>query len=97
MPGIGNLDRFPVMVRGTLTTFRRRCGKSSCRCASGERHETPALMYRDGGKTRIVTLSQEDAPGVAAALDRYQRARAELEAAADEGIAALRARRAGTR
>jgi Family of unknown function (DUF6788) len=96
VPGIDDLGRFPVMVRGTLTTFRRRCGKPSCRCVSGEQHETPALMYRDGGKTRIVTLSQEDAARVAAALDRYQRARAELEAA-DEGIAALRARRAGTR
>ena len=37
-------------------------------------------------------------PGrVPAALDRYERARPELDAAADAGIAALRARRAGGR
>lgn len=97
MPGIDSPEGYPEMVRGTLTTFRRRCGKPSCRCASGEPHASPALMYRDGRKTRIVTLSGQDAAAVAAALDRYQRARAELEAAADAGIAALRARRAGAR
>ena len=96
MPGIRDQDA-PVMLRGTLTTFRRRCGRPSCRCASGEPHESPALMYRDGGRTKIVTLSAAEAAGVAAALERYARARAELEAAADAGIAALRARREGTR
>jgi hypothetical protein len=83
----------PVMLRGTLTTFRRRCGKPSCRCAAGEPHESPALMYRDGGRTKIVTLSPEETAEVAAALDRYERARQDLEAAADAGIAVLRARR----
>jgi hypothetical protein len=83
----------PVMLRGTLTTFRRRCGKPSCRCASGQPHESPALMYRQAGRTRIVTLSQAETAEAAAALERYERARAELEAAADAGIAALRARR----
>jgi hypothetical protein len=96
MPGIREQDA-PVMLRGTLTMFRRRCGKASCRCASGEPHESPALMYRDGGRTKIVTLSAAEATEVAAALERYARARAELEAAADAGIAALRARREGTR
>jgi hypothetical protein len=83
----------PVMLRGTLTTFRRRCGKPSCRCAAGEPHESPALMYRDGGRTKIVTLSPEETAEVAAALDRYERARQDLESAADAGIAVLRARR----
>lgn len=95
MPGINGQGGPPVMLRGTLTRFRRRCGKPSCRCASGEPHESPALMYREGGRTRIVTLTEADAVVVAAALERYERARAELEAAADAGIAALRARRGG--
>lgn len=82
----------PVMLRGTLTTFRRRCGKPSCQCASGQPHEAPALMYSDGGRTKIVTLTEAEAGEVAAALERYRRARAELEVAADAGIAVLRAR-----
>jgi hypothetical protein len=83
----------PVMLRGTLTTFRRRCGKPSCWCAAGEPHESPTPMYRDGGRTKIVTLSPEETAEVAAALDRYERARQDLEAAVDAGIAALRAPR----
>jgi hypothetical protein len=92
MPGIAR-NRDSLLLRGALTTFRRRCGKPGCRCAAGEPHESPALTYTEGGRTRTVTLSQAEVPEVSAALARYQQARAELEAAADSGIAVLRARR----
>jgi hypothetical protein len=91
MPAIAR-DRGLLLLRGSLTTFRRRCGKPSCRCADGDPHESPALTFTEGGRSRTVTLSAGE---VAAALERYARARAELEADADAGIAALRARRAG--
>jgi hypothetical protein len=39
------------MLRGTLTTFRRRCGKPNCRCANGDAHESPALTYTESGQT----------------------------------------------
>jgi hypothetical protein len=55
MPGIGR-DRNLRMLRGALTTFRRRCGKPSCRCAGGDPHESPALTFTEGGRTRMVTL-----------------------------------------
>jgi hypothetical protein len=85
----------PMMLRGTLTRFRRRCGKPSCRCAAGDPHDGPALTFTEGGRTRTVTLAEAEVAEVAAALARYRQARAELERAADAGIAALRARRAG--
>ena len=81
------------LLRGTLTTFRRRCGKPSCHCAIGEPHESPALAYTEGGRTKTLTLAADDVAEVVAALARFQVARAELERAADSGIAALRARR----
>ena len=83
---------------GTLTTFRRRCGKPSCRCAAGDPHETPALRYTEGGRTRLITLATADVAEVAAALARYQQARAALRhGAAAEGVAALRSRLAARR
>jgi hypothetical protein len=94
MPGIAR-HREPLLLRGALTTFRRRCGKPSCRCAAGEPHESPALTCTRGGRTKTVTLSGAEVAEVAAALARYEQARAELDASADAGIAALRARRAG--
>jgi hypothetical protein len=81
------------LLRGTLTTFRRRCGKRSCHCASGEPHESPALTYTEGGRSKTLTLAEDDVAEVQAALARFQAAREELERAADAGIAALRARR----
>ena len=56
------------LLAGTLTTFRRRCGKPSCRCATGDPHETPALRYTEGGRTRLITLATADVAEVAAAV-----------------------------
>ena len=95
MPCIAGRAR-PLVLRGTLTTFRRRCGKPSCRCATGEPHESPALTYTEGGRTKTMTLSPGEVVEVKSALARYRQAHAELERAAQEGIVALRGRRGGT-
>jgi len=93
MPGIARHQDL-LLLRGALVTFRRRCGKRSCRCADGEPHESPALTYTEGGRTKTMTLAGDEVAEVTAAVERYQRARAELDAAAEEGMAVLRARRA---
>jgi len=85
--------RTPRLVRGSLITLRRRCGKINCRCADGVPHETPALSYSAEGRTRTVTLRPEDVPVVQAALERYAAARQRLEDEALAGIDSLRARR----
>jgi len=85
------------LLRGVLFTLRRRCGKPTCHCAQGEPHETPALAYPAGGKTKSLTLAQADVAGVQAALDRYAAAKAELDAAAEAELVALAARRTGGR
>jgi len=87
----------PTMLHGTLSTFRRRCGKPACHCATGAPHESPALTYREQGRTKTVTLSQAELAWVRAAIERYQQASAELEARARGGLAALAARREGPR
>jgi hypothetical protein len=78
------------LLRGTLFVLRRKCGKPTCRCATGEPHETPALAYPAGGRTNTITLTHADLAAVRAALARYEAARVELDGAADAGIAALR-------
>lgn len=81
----------PKLLRGTLFTLRRRCGKANCRCAEGDAHESPALAYPEAGRTKTLSLTHADLDEVRAALERYERGRAELDAAADAGIAQLRA------
>lgn len=85
------------LLRGALFTLRRKCGKPTCRCATGEPHETPALAYPADGRTNTITLAHADVVVVRAALARYAAARAELDAAADAGIAALRSAIAASR
>jgi len=85
------------LLRGSLTSFRRRCGKPNCHCATGEPHHNPALTYTEDGRTKTVILKQAEIAEVAAALERYNQARTALDEQADAGIAALRARKAKRR
>ena len=91
MPPRRSRSNQPMMLRGTLFTLTRRCGKPTCHCATGEPHESPALAYPEGGRTKTLTLTNADLEKVRAALARYHTAKAELDGRADEGIAALRA------
>jgi hypothetical protein len=69
----------PRLLPGTLITLRRKCGKASCRCATGAPHESPALSVSVGGRTKILTLTDAEVPAVAAAVARYRAAVKELE------------------
>src|SRR5664280_2654737 len=66
----------PEVLRGSLFTLRRRCGTLTCRCADGEGHASPALAYPAGGRTKTLTLTEQEAVEVAAALARYAQANA---------------------
>jgi len=82
----------PLVLRGALFTLRRKCGKAGCRCARGDAHESPALAYPAGGRTKTMTLLADQVEEVQAALARYHAARDELDQAAEAGIADLTAR-----
>lgn len=87
----------PLVLRGALFTLRRKCGKPGCRCATADAHESPALAYPAGGRTRTMTLRADQVAEVRAALARYHAARDELDRAAEAGIAELTARVAARR
>jgi hypothetical protein len=80
-----------LVLRGSLTVLRRRCGSPGCHCATGALHETPVLSYKQGGKTKILSLSPGDVASVSAALARYREAEAALQERAEAGREALRA------
>lgn len=78
------------MVRGTVVTHRRRCGKPNCRCASGEElHEQVILTYSEESRARSVSLPAELIVPVERATERYRRARQKLESEANTGLEAL--------
>ena len=75
-----------VLLRGSLITLKRKCGKPTCSCADGDMHTTPALSYSVKGKTRILTLRSSDVPAIRRALTNYRMAAADLEQKALAGI-----------
>jgi hypothetical protein len=77
------------LLRGSLITLRRRCGKPSCRCARGQPHCSPALSFSAQGKTSILTLPPDLLPEVRAALQRYRRQQQSLEHRAEVGLRQL--------
>ena len=89
--------RAPEMVRGSVVVHRRRCGKPNCRCAAGDLHEATVLSYSERGRTRFVMLPPAEVAAVAAAVDHYRRAEADLATAGEAGRAALIGRLAGRR
>jgi len=82
----------PHLLRGSLITLRRKCGKPNCRCAKGVPHETPALSYSVRGTTQMLTLRAEDVREVRIALTRYHKAVRTLERQAMTGIRNLKRR-----
>lgn len=88
----------PRMIRGSVVTQQRRCGKPNCRCADGvQLHETTVLSYSDAGRSRTLMLDPGDVTAVRAAVARYRAAQARLEAAGNAGLDTLLSRRASTR
>ncbi len=85
-------NRLPtdLLLRGSLITLRRKCGKPSCHCAEDAPHESPALSTSVRNVTQIVTLRREDVAQVRNALRLYQQALAELDRKALSGIRLLR-------
>jgi hypothetical protein len=79
------------VLRGTLLTLRRQCGKPTCWCARGGQHETRALAYKVAGVAKILTLRPQDVRTVRAALARYQRLVRRLERQVQASVATLRA------
>ena len=83
----------PRLVRGSVVTHRRRCGKPNCRCADGEAlHESTVLSYSEGGRTRLLTLPADQVASVRAATQRYRARRQRLEADGQAGRQTLVAR-----
>lgn len=77
------------LLRGSLITLRRRCGKPSCHCARGQPHCSPALSFSSKGKTNILTLTPDLLQQVRLALQQYRRQQLSLERQAEAGLRRL--------
>jgi len=87
-----------LVLRGSIVVTRGRCGRPRCRCVDGELHERTALSVSLQNKTTLVTLRTDaEVAEVAAALERYRVAAAELETKVGDSLVELRRRLAAAR
>jgi len=63
------------MVKGSVVTLARRCGKPGCKCSRGEKHKSKYLSISEGRKTRMVYLKPGMEMKVGEAAERYRRFR----------------------
>ena len=88
------LPPFEEMVRGSLVTRYRRCGKRNCHCVDTEGHG-PAhylAVTLKGGKTEQILLSEEMLPVARQYLENYKRWWDALEKVSDVNRRLLRLR-----
>lgn len=66
----------PDLLRGSVISLHHKCGKPNCRCAAGEPHRNTGgvVLRRTPRRTKTMTLRDDEAPAVEAALARYQAA-----------------------
>ena len=89
------LPSFAEIVRGSLVTRYRRCGKPTCHCARGRGHG-PAhylVVTLKPGKTEQILLSEPMLPVARQFLDNYKRwwAASEKVSAVNRRLLRLRA------
>lgn len=64
------------IMRGSLSTVARRCGKKRCVCVTeGRKHEGRYLSVSMEGRTRLVYVRDEQEEEVVSALDAHRRLR----------------------
>jgi hypothetical protein len=72
---LSGLPSFAEIVRGSLVTRYRRCGKPTCHCVKGRGHG-PAhylVVTLKAGKTEQILLSEEMLPVARQFLENYRR------------------------
>jgi hypothetical protein len=62
----------PRMIRGTVVTQRRRCGKPNCHCADGARHPSLYLVQSQAGKVRQLCIPKALQDPVRQAVGEFQ-------------------------
>jgi hypothetical protein len=60
------------LMRGCLSVRNRKCGKPTCRCASGELHSSLYLVHSEAGKLRQIYVPKQLEERVRQAVSDYQ-------------------------
>lgn len=80
------------LLRGSLITMKRRCGKANCRCTRGHPHVSTYLSLSVQGKPQTIYVPATHLPQVERAVANYREVRRLLEMICGEELRRLRQR-----
>ena len=80
------------LLRGSLVTMSRVCGKPGCRCTKGQKHVSLYLSHYDQGKQRLIYVPKAWEGRVRTWVSTYQRVRALLDEIAQDCVRRLKER-----
>ncbi len=63
------------LIRGSVYTLRRKCGKAVCRCQEGHLHESWVLSVPEKGRKRLRAVPEGKKTQWQPMTDRYRRVR----------------------
>ncbi len=69
---LAQLSSSALLLRGTLSLRKIKCGKESCHCKSGEPHLSLYLSQSNGGKPQQLYIPEEHEQSVRQAIKHYQ-------------------------
>ena len=67
------------LLRGSLSVRKIRCGKPTCKCASGKPHLSLYLVQSQKGKPRQLYIPKELEERAREAVDNYQKLQSLIE------------------
>ena len=67
------LPRSAKLIKGTLVTLARVCGKPNCRCNQGHKHKSLYLSKSHKGKTQMTYIPPDCEKEVREYIDRYKK------------------------
>jgi uncharacterized protein YlxW (UPF0749 family) len=56
---VRQLRELGPVLQGSIRIVKATCGKASCKCAKGEKHESIALTKKVNGKTKSVYIPKD--------------------------------------
>lgn len=60
------------VIRGTLVTLKRFCGKMNCKCVKGYKHEALYISQGIKGKTRMIYVPKNSVRKVIQHVEHYR-------------------------
>jgi hypothetical protein len=68
----GRISRLTQVIRGSLVSMKRYCGKTNCKCMKGYKHESLYISQGFKGRTRMIYVPRSSVKKVHQYVHHYQ-------------------------